>query len=316
MKKKIIITLLTATLISVCSVPCLAQDAFSYADLENYMFAFSSGVGAWGTTLTIDENGIFKGSYHDSDMGVTGEGYPNGTIYYCSFEGAFDKLEYVDDYTYVTEIRRIKYENLPETEEIIDGIRYVYSEPYGLDGAEDIYFYMPGADLESLPDGYLDWIRYTALAENASSLPFYGLYNEAMEEGFSSYDTTEFDDWEEELSEIDIELAEIEIQAEKVEKKLQNGNATQRDLNMAAKELYDVWDVEINDMWGRLKEMLDAETMAALTKEEINWINYKEAAAEEAGKEYEGGSMQPMVESMKAAELTRIRVYELAEYFR
>ena len=33
-----------------------------------------------------------------------------------------------------------------------------------------------------------------------------------------------------------------------------------------------------------------------------------------AGQEHEGGSAQPLDEAMKAAELTKARVYELAEY--
>lgn len=37
-------------------------------------------------------------------------------------------------------------------------------------------------------------------------------------------------------------------------------------------------------------------------------------SAEEHLQEYEGGSMQPMAESMKAVELTKERVYELKEY--
>ncbi|MBD9077500.1 MAG: DUF1311 domain-containing protein [Clostridium sp.] len=39
----------------------------------------------------------------------------------------------------------------------------------------------------------------------------------------------------------------------------------------------------------------------------------KETDADEAGKEFEGGSMQPMAYSLKAMEITRERVYELME---
>ena len=54
--------------------------------------------------------------------------------------------------------------------------------------------------------------------------------------------------------------------------------------------------------------------MAALREEERQWIAGKEAAVKEAGQQYEGGNMQSMAESLKAAELTKARVHELAEY--
>ena len=44
-----------------------------------------------------------------------------------------------------------------------------------------------------------------------------------------------------------------------------------------------------------------------------DWIKDKETDADEAGKEFEGGSMQLMAYSLKAMEITRERVYELME---
>lgn len=55
----------------------------------------------------------------------------------------------------------------------------------------------------------------------------------------------------------------------------------------------------------------DAETMRALTDEQLAWIAEKEAAVEAAGAGYEGGSLYPLVTNTKAAELTKARVYEL-----
>ena len=53
--------------------------------------------------------------------------------------------------------------------------------------------------------------------------------------------------------------------------------------------------------------------MEELTKEEREWIKWKDQEVKAAGKEMEGGSMQPLLENDKAAELTRERVYKLAE---
>ena len=46
------------------------------------------------------------------------------------------------------------------------------------------------------------------------------------------------------------------------------------------------------------------------------WISYKENAIEQAGLEYEGGTMRPMVENQTGADLTKQRVYELSQYLK
>lgn len=54
--------------------------------------------------------------------------------------------------------------------------------------------------------------------------------------------------------------------------------------------------------------------MESLRKEEREWIAAKDAEVQAAGQECEGGSIQPSVEAATAADLTKARVYELAEY--
>ena len=100
-------------------------------------FVFASGVGAWDTQVTIAPDGSFSGVYHDADMGGTGEGYPNGTEYICEFTGQFSQPAKVDDYTWSVQLESLSYDGVPETEEIRDGIRYVCSTPYGVEGGEE-----------------------------------------------------------------------------------------------------------------------------------------------------------------------------------
>lgn len=61
---------------------------------------------------------------------------------------------------------------------------------------------------------------------------------------------------------------------------------------------------------------LDADAMEALTKEERAWVQEKEKQVKDAGSEWEGGSGQPLAENTEAANLTRERVYVLAEYLK
>ncbi|MDO5344347.1 MAG: lysozyme inhibitor LprI family protein [Lachnospiraceae bacterium] len=297
-------------------IPAQAEEGFSYEEVSDRIFYFSSGVGAWGTELLIHEDGSFEGSYHDSDMGSTGEGYPNGTVYVCDFSGQFSEPGKVNEYTYSAKILELEQERENGTSEIVNNVRYVYSDPYGLNDAENVLFYLPGAPLEELPEAFLRWVGYFDLsAAEETELPFAGLYNEAMEQGFSSYENQEPSS-EEAGAAIDRELSELAAQAAELENQINSGALSQSELNQLSAELYLLWDDELNSMWGRIREILPEDEMAQLTEEELEWINEKEEAIAQAGAEFEGGSMQPFGENSTAARLTRERVYELAEYLR
>lgn len=158
---------------------------FSFADVSDRTFYFSSGAGGWFTELHINSDGSFKGFFLDDDMGDTGEAYPNGSEYNCEFSGVFGGLEKVDEYTYKM-------------------------------------------------------------------------------------------------------------------------NMVSPVMCMRRKALLK------KSQW-RFLFQKDA-SMEALRVEEREWIVFKEAEVKAAGQEYEGGSMQELTELMRAAELTKDRVYELAEY--
>lgn len=288
-----------------------ASGGFSFADVADREFEFSSGAGGWYTVLYIHEDGTFDGHFQDSDMGVNAPEYPNGTLYYSDFTGSFTTPEKVDDTTYVFQIESIEYP-LGFGEEIKDGYYYDYITAYGLDGAADLYMYLPGSRIADLPEAYRSWVGYYDLDTlTETELPFYGLYNEAEENGFSSYsrETVNTD------SRILPEIEAAEAKAAELENALQNAQ-TQADLNTLSGELYTVWDDTLNAIWEILKEELSAEDMKQLTAEELQWIDEKEAAVQAAGAEVEGGSMYSMVVNQKAADLTKERVYELAEYLK
>lgn len=110
-------------------------------------------------------------------------------------------------------------------------------------------------------------------------------------------------------------LDDAEAKAAELEKKLEeDASLTQYDMNELSHEIYVVWDDVLNDVWGILKDTLDEDTMNSLLEEQREWIADKEEEANAAGEEFAGGSMQAMVVNQKAAELTQIRVYELAAY--
>ena len=282
------------------------EGSFSYGDLSGLEFYFSSGAGGWFTVLRIHEDGSFDCHYQDSDMGVTGDGYPNGTLYYSDAEGIFGAPEQVNAYTYRVKIESVNYP-CGDGEEIKDGVRYIYTDAYGIAGTDELYLYVPGAPVADLPEEYLSWVRFEVDPETMSELPFYGLYNEPQENGFSSFNAHQ-----NAVEMIRSSVTYAEGRDAELQAKLQE-DLSQTELNLTSGELYQAWDDALNEIWQILKSNLDTEEMAVLTEEELRWIADKEAAVQEAGAEFEGGSMQPLIMNQKAAALTRDRVYELAD---
>ena len=150
-----------------------ASAEFSFADLQYVDFTFSSGAGAWATQLNIRPDGSFSGEYWDMDMGSTGDGYPNGTQYGNTFTGTFTDLKKVNDYTYSMKLDKINYTYEIGKEEILDQILYSYTEAYGLDGADEVDIYLPGAPVAELPEEFLQWAcsNYDRLEAEENGLP-------------------------------------------------------------------------------------------------------------------------------------------------
>lgn len=156
------------------------------AQLKGQYFEFASGVGGWGTELTVRENGAFTGKFHDSEMGEIGEGYPDGSVYGCSFHGQFSDLKQVDEYTWTAAIR-VEMDEGQVPEAIEDGIRYVTTAPYGLEKAQTVMIFLPGTPVDRLPEGFMMWSHLQEIAPDASAIPYYAIWNEADEAGFVSY---------------------------------------------------------------------------------------------------------------------------------
>ena len=101
MKRKILVLGFVLLLcVNLCAPVCAAPGGTAGTLPVTPDFSFSSSVGSWFTALTVHTDGTFEGSYYDSDMGDTGDGYPNGIVYLSTFSGTFDHVTQVDPYTW------------------------------------------------------------------------------------------------------------------------------------------------------------------------------------------------------------------------
>lgn len=90
-------------------------------------------------------------------------------------------------------------------------------------------------------------------------------------------------------------------------------NYTQVEMNEECYEEYQLWDDELNSLWEQIKVTLDESTYTSLLDEQRAWLQRKTFHVRACGSEAAGGSMQPMLESSGAAEITRVRCYLLAK---
>lgn len=151
------------------------SDSSSFGSSQTMDFTFSSGAGGWATEMTLHSDGSFTGRYFDSDMGVTGPGYPNGTQYYCEFSGKFSNMHQVDDTTWSMNLVSLKEEKIRDGE-IKDGIKYYQGSAYGLDDGDEFLVYMPGTRLSKLSEDAQSWLYGYGLDDQSVS-DKYLIYN-------------------------------------------------------------------------------------------------------------------------------------------
>ena len=144
-------------------------------------FTFTSGRGGWSTDMVVAADGTFTGTFHDSDMGDRGDGYPNGTRHVANFTGAFTDPVKVGEYEYTMQLKRLEITDEPG-ETIEDGVRTVYvtDDVYGLGSetakpAGSFSLHLPGQPLSAFSDSAAMWL----FIKNTSSEPsdFYAIVN-------------------------------------------------------------------------------------------------------------------------------------------
>ena len=168
-------------------MPAEEQDPVMLPDALPLDFTFASGAGAWLTELVLEQDGSFAGQYHDSEMGDQGDDYPNGSCYISTFSGRFGNIRQVDDHTWSMTLEEVSLGETPDQEWIEDGIRYIASEPYGVEEGKEFFLYSPETPTEGLDEEFLTWWPSWNV-EDTGTLNCWGLLNQETHYGFFTYD--------------------------------------------------------------------------------------------------------------------------------
>lgn len=163
----------------------LTANATNFPDQPLYLM-FASGVGGWGTLLTLQPDGSFTGNYSDSEMGSNASDYPNGTCYISEFEGQFTDIQQISDYAWSMKLEHLSTAKKPEETWIEGGVRYIASESYGVVGGEEFILYAPGISADELPAECRSWWpdAYHWRNGRQEKLEGWALYNVNTGQGF------------------------------------------------------------------------------------------------------------------------------------
>ena len=152
-------------------------------------FVFSDGSGMWANYLAMNRDGSFVSAYTDVVPDEVGEGYPNGTIYYCDHEDQFRDIRQVNDYTWTMTLQAEEGEMEFGEAWVEDGICYVFTEPHGLMGGSYFVLYGPDAPLTELDEELMNWYSvFGGQSAEQTTLGCWAIYNESMGYTFFSMD--------------------------------------------------------------------------------------------------------------------------------
>lgn len=147
-------------------------------------FIMASGASSSYTRLSLHPDGSFEG-FHSDNENMAAEEYPQGTRYYCEFAGRFDEITKIDEYSFSMRLAELNYGTERDKVWIQDEIRYIGSEPFGVEQGETFRFYLPGVPLAELDEDFAEWSpdyylwREDSIGrdESIDRMDVYGIYN-------------------------------------------------------------------------------------------------------------------------------------------
>lgn len=181
-------SLLVTLFLSLLLVGCSGPSAPALPETDYPMeFYFSSGAGAWHTEMRLNADGSFEGSFSDANMGEAGPNYPHGTVYLCSFSGRFVPDQAEDPHSFPLTLTQLTLDRPAGQEWIKDDIRYISSEPYGLEGGTEFMLYAPTTPVLGLDEELLSWWPDRFESQPPETLSRWCLWNVATGAAFFTY---------------------------------------------------------------------------------------------------------------------------------
>ena len=220
---------------------------------------------------------------------------------------AYTDLTKVNDHCYEMTLADISYADEVGTEDILDGVHYIYLDAYGLTGTDRFLIYLPGTPVSEFSEDVYGWLSMANQSD--TELTMMAIVNAPEQEGICSYERMDPLEDAQQMLEGAKESNEYWLQ------KIDTAES-QFEINQIAQARYEAVDGCLNGVWNLLKYNTDETVFEAIRNEQREWIAYKENEAEQAAAEYGGGSMATAVSYDTLTELTLARLEELVAYLK
>ena len=111
-------------------------------------------------------------------------------------------------------------------------------------------------------------------------------------------------------------MKKIDSESEKLDKEYDSDRgSTQAGMNGISGEQAKLYDNELNQIYDYLKQNLSKEKSKELEKSEMAWIKEKESNIAEIKKQYEGGSVTPLMVNSEVAKESKERCYSFIDNY-
>ena len=110
-------------------------------------------------------------------------------------------------------------------------------------------------------------------------------------------------------------LKKLDSLDEYLKTSVNGGSGTTIEMKEAENTRYKSWDDMLNEIYNLLKTQLTEDEMKKLQEEEIEWINYRDETAKNESKEFEGGTIYPIMYTSSLTKTTKNRCYELVNNY-
>ncbi len=121
------------------------------------LFVYALDPDDWHSSFTLRKDGSFRGKYFTEKKDSTGEGYPNGTVYYCDYYGYFTDFKKLNDYSYSMHLDKVNTQDYIGKETIENGVRRIVTYPYGIESGEEFILYTPETPVNKVSSKALVW---------------------------------------------------------------------------------------------------------------------------------------------------------------